>query len=189
MTQSPCAGDVLNIAQQAPRCGLDRLHARTRRGEGADCRSANSPPGHRRRAESESKLSAGHRIRRSRIKKDRAKRLGARLRGVIGEGETRDDTERSGGRRMGRDRDQYTTARHRRSTNGVVYHHRGANLSADVQHPHTGDVGRHPVYLWATAECSHCNGWLSSWAISVKAGPECLQFAPSSARQARSSPS
>ena len=51
---------------------------------------------------------------------------------------------------------------------GVVYHHRGANLLA-VGNIVTGDVGRHPVYLW-TLPMFHCNGWCFPWSISVKAG-------------------
>src|SRR5580692_11278442 len=51
---------------------------------------------------------------------------------------------------------------------GVVYHHRGANLLA-AGNILTGDVGRHPVYLW-TLPMFHCNGWCFPWSISVKAG-------------------
>ena len=51
---------------------------------------------------------------------------------------------------------------------GVVYHHRGANLLA-AGNILTGDIGRHPVYLW-TLPMFHCNGWCFPWSISVKAG-------------------
>ena len=51
---------------------------------------------------------------------------------------------------------------------GVVYHHRGANLLA-AGNIVTGDIGRHPVYLW-TLPMFHCNGWCFPWSISVKAG-------------------
>ncbi|CAM5209608.1 hypothetical protein BTHI11S_02876 [Bosea thiooxidans] len=40
---------------------------------------------------------------------------------------------------------------------GVVYHHRGANLLA-TSNVITGNMGRHPVYLW-TLPMFHCNGW------------------------------
>src|SRR6185312_3133809 len=49
-----------------------------------------------------------------------------------------------------------------------VYHHRGANLLA-AGNIVTGDIGRHPVYLW-TLPMFHCNGWCFPWSISVKAG-------------------
>ena len=51
---------------------------------------------------------------------------------------------------------------------GFVYHHRGANLLA-VGNVVTGDMGRHPVYLW-TLPMFHCNGWCFTWSISVEAG-------------------
>jgi fatty-acyl-CoA synthase len=57
---------------------------------------------------------------------------------------------------------------------GVVYHHRGANLLA-TGNVVTGDMGRHPVYLW-TLPMFHCNGWCFPWSISVKAGTHvCLR--------------
>src|SRR5579863_1460422 len=57
---------------------------------------------------------------------------------------------------------------------GVVYHHRGANLLA-AGNVVTGDIGRHPVYLW-TLPMFHCNGWCFPWSISVKAGTHvCLR--------------
>ncbi|BDV39147.1 acyl-CoA synthetase [Methylocystis bryophila] len=51
---------------------------------------------------------------------------------------------------------------------GVVYHHRGAYLLA-LGNVLTGDMGRHPVYLW-TLPMFHCNGWCFTWALSVVAG-------------------
>ncbi len=57
---------------------------------------------------------------------------------------------------------------------GVVYHHRGAYLLA-LGNVLTGDMGRHPVYLW-TLPMFHCNGWCFPWAISVAAGTHvCLR--------------
>jgi fatty-acyl-CoA synthase len=57
---------------------------------------------------------------------------------------------------------------------GVVYHHRGANLLA-MGNVVTGDMGRHPIYLW-TLPMFHCNGWCFPWSISVKAGTHvCLR--------------
>ncbi len=51
---------------------------------------------------------------------------------------------------------------------GVVYHHRGAYLSA------VGDIlvwsmPAHPVYLW-TLPMFHCNGWCFPWAVAALAG-------------------
>ncbi len=51
---------------------------------------------------------------------------------------------------------------------GVVYHHRGAYLTA-LGNVLTGDMGRRPVYLW-TLPMFHCNGWCFPWSISVNAG-------------------
>ncbi|AZG76796.1 acyl-CoA synthetase [Methylocystis rosea] len=57
---------------------------------------------------------------------------------------------------------------------GVVYHHRGAYLTA-LGNVLTGDMGRHPVYLW-TLPMFHCNGWCFPWSISVNAGTHiCLR--------------
>ena len=57
---------------------------------------------------------------------------------------------------------------------GVVYHHRGAYLLA-LANVVTGDMGRHPVYLW-TLPMFHCNGWCFPWTISVVAGTHvCLR--------------
>ena len=57
---------------------------------------------------------------------------------------------------------------------GVVYHHRGAYLLA-LGNILTGDMGRHPVYLW-TLPMFHCNGWCFPWALSVVAGTHvCLR--------------
>jgi fatty-acyl-CoA synthase len=57
---------------------------------------------------------------------------------------------------------------------GVVYHHRGTYLLA-LGNVLTGDMGRHPVYLW-TLPMFHCNGWCFPWALSVVAGTHvCLR--------------
>ena len=57
---------------------------------------------------------------------------------------------------------------------GVVYHHRGAYLLA-LGNVLTGDMGRHPVYLW-TLPMFHCNGWCFPWSMSVVAGTHvCLR--------------
>jgi fatty-acyl-CoA synthase len=57
---------------------------------------------------------------------------------------------------------------------GVVYHHRGAHLLA-MGNVLTGDMGRHPVYLW-TLPMFHCNGWCFPWSLSVAAGTHvCLR--------------
>ncbi|MGA9823759.1 MAG: acyl-CoA synthetase [Methylocystis sp.] len=57
---------------------------------------------------------------------------------------------------------------------GVVYHHRGAYLLA-LGNILTGDMGRHPIYLW-TLPMFHCNGWCFPWALSVVAGTHvCLR--------------
>jgi fatty-acyl-CoA synthase len=57
---------------------------------------------------------------------------------------------------------------------GVVYHHRGAYLLA-AGNIITGNVARHPVYLW-TLPMVHCNGWCFPWSISVAAGTHvCLR--------------
>jgi fatty-acyl-CoA synthase len=57
---------------------------------------------------------------------------------------------------------------------GVVYHHRGAYLLA-MGNLLTGDLGRHPVYLW-TLPMFHCNGWCFPWSIVLAAGVQvCLR--------------
>jgi fatty-acyl-CoA synthase len=57
---------------------------------------------------------------------------------------------------------------------GVVYHHRGAYLMS-LGNILTGDMGRHPVYLW-TLPMFHCNGWCFPWSLSVAAGTHvCLR--------------
>ena len=57
---------------------------------------------------------------------------------------------------------------------GVVYHHRGAYLLA-LGNVLTGDMGRHPVFLW-TLPMFHCHGWCFPWALSVVAGTHvCLR--------------
>jgi fatty-acyl-CoA synthase len=57
---------------------------------------------------------------------------------------------------------------------GVVFHHRGATLSAygnATQWP----IGLHPVYLW-TLPMFHCNGWCFPWTLALVAGTSvCLR--------------
>jgi len=57
---------------------------------------------------------------------------------------------------------------------GVVYHHRGAFLSA-VGNPLAWSMAAHPVYLW-TLPMFHCNGWTFPWAMAAVAGTNvCLR--------------
>ena len=57
---------------------------------------------------------------------------------------------------------------------GVVYHHRGAYLLS-LANVVTGNLGRHPVYLW-TLPMFHCNGWCFPWSVSIVAGTHiCLR--------------
>ncbi len=57
---------------------------------------------------------------------------------------------------------------------GVVYHHRGAYLTA-LGNVLTWDVPHHPVYLW-TLPMFHCNGWCFPWTIAERAGTHvCLR--------------
>ncbi|SFO30997.1 fatty-acyl-CoA synthase [Bradyrhizobium sp. Ghvi] len=51
---------------------------------------------------------------------------------------------------------------------GVVTHHRGAYLNA-VSNILAGNLGQHPVYLWALP-MFHCNGWCFPWTIAASAG-------------------
>jgi fatty-acyl-CoA synthase len=57
---------------------------------------------------------------------------------------------------------------------GVVYHHRGAYLTATGNLLVWGMHG-HPVYLW-TLPMFHCNGWCFPWSIAALAGTHvCLR--------------
>ncbi|HVJ52241.1 MAG TPA: acyl-CoA synthetase [Aliidongia sp.] len=57
---------------------------------------------------------------------------------------------------------------------GVVYHHRGAYLTAIGNIVVWGMAG-HPVYLW-TLPMFHCNGWCFPWTITALAGTHvCLR--------------
>ena len=57
---------------------------------------------------------------------------------------------------------------------GVVYHHRGAYLTA-LGNVLTWDVPHNPVYLW-TLPMFHCNGWCFPWTIAERAGTHvCLR--------------
>ena len=57
---------------------------------------------------------------------------------------------------------------------GVVYHHRGAYLLS-LSNVLTGNMGRHPVYLW-TLPMFHCNGWCFPWSVVAANGTHvCLR--------------
>ncbi len=57
---------------------------------------------------------------------------------------------------------------------GVVYHHRGAYLTA-MGNVLATNLGRHAVYLW-TVPMFHCNGWCFPWAVTLVAGTHvCLR--------------
>ncbi|MEY4577889.1 MAG: hypothetical protein RL701_2592, partial [Pseudomonadota bacterium] len=57
---------------------------------------------------------------------------------------------------------------------GVVYHHRGAYLTA-LSNALEGPVPRHSVYLW-TLPMFHCNGWCFPWTMAARSGTNiCLR--------------
>ncbi len=57
---------------------------------------------------------------------------------------------------------------------GVVYHHRGAYLTA-LNNQLVWDLGHYPVYLW-TLPMFHCNGWCFPWTITALGGTHvCLR--------------
>jgi fatty-acyl-CoA synthase len=57
---------------------------------------------------------------------------------------------------------------------GVVYHHRGAYLTA-IGNQMVWGISGHPVYLW-TLPMFHCNGWCFPWTITALAGTHvCLR--------------
>ncbi|HXQ53782.1 MAG TPA: acyl-CoA synthetase [Stellaceae bacterium] len=57
---------------------------------------------------------------------------------------------------------------------GVVYHHRGAYLTA-LGNALVWTMPRHPVYLW-TLPMFHCNGWCFPWTVTALAGTHvCLR--------------
>jgi fatty-acyl-CoA synthase len=59
---------------------------------------------------------------------------------------------------------------------GVVYHHRGAYLTA-IGNVMVWGMAGHPVYLW-TLPMFHCNGWCFPWTIAAFAGTHiCLRKA------------
>jgi fatty-acyl-CoA synthase len=59
---------------------------------------------------------------------------------------------------------------------GVVYHHRGATVSA-YGNATQWAMGLHPVYLW-TLPMFHCNGWCFPWTLALVAGTSvCLRRA------------
>jgi len=57
---------------------------------------------------------------------------------------------------------------------GVVFHHRGATLSA-YGNATQWAMGMHPIYLW-TLPMFHCNGWCFPWTLALVAGTSvCLR--------------
>jgi fatty-acyl-CoA synthase len=63
---------------------------------------------------------------------------------------------------------------------GVVYHHRGAYLTA-IGNLMVWGLAGHPVYLW-TLPMFHCNGWCFPWTITALAGTHvCLRRVEASA--------
>jgi len=57
---------------------------------------------------------------------------------------------------------------------GVVYHHRGAYLSA-ISNALVWELKAHPVYLW-TLPMFHCNGWCFPWTLAALGGTSvCLR--------------
>ena len=57
---------------------------------------------------------------------------------------------------------------------GVLYHHRGAWLTA-IGNQMVWSMGKHPIYLW-TLPMFHCNGWCFPWTITAMAGTHiCLR--------------
>jgi 3-(methylthio)propionyl---CoA ligase len=57
---------------------------------------------------------------------------------------------------------------------GVVYHHRGAYLTA-IGNIVSWGMPPHPVYLW-TLPMFHCNGWCFPWTVAAAAGTNvCLR--------------
>jgi fatty-acyl-CoA synthase len=57
---------------------------------------------------------------------------------------------------------------------GVVYHHRGAYLTA-LSNILELEMPRHAVYLW-TLPMFHCNGWCFPWSLAAKSGTNvCLR--------------
>ncbi|HYN37837.1 MAG TPA: acyl-CoA synthetase [Rhodospirillales bacterium] len=56
---------------------------------------------------------------------------------------------------------------------GVVYHHRGAYLTA-IGNVLSWQMPPHPVYLW-TLPMFHCNGWCFPWTLAAVAGVSICQ--------------
>jgi fatty-acyl-CoA synthase len=57
---------------------------------------------------------------------------------------------------------------------GVVFHHRGATMSA-YGNATQWAMGTHPTYLW-TLPMFHCNGWCFPWTLALVAGTSvCLR--------------
>ncbi|CAM6083723.1 unnamed protein product [Calypogeia fissa] len=58
---------------------------------------------------------------------------------------------------------------------GVVFHHRGAYISA-LTNVLDWSMKTGPVYLW-TLPIFHCNGWCFTWALAARAGTNiCLRY-------------
>jgi fatty-acyl-CoA synthase len=71
---------------------------------------------------------------------------------------------------------------------GVVYHHRGAYLTA-IGNALSWEMPAHPVYLW-TLPMFHCNGWCFPWTLAAVAGVSvCLRARSPARRSGRRSPS
>ena len=159
-------------AQHAPRRRGDRLHARARRGEGADHR-------HRVRADD----------RRARWRSSTAKPLVIDIVDALGPGGERaraTSTTRHSSRaaiptsRGSRPADEWDaislnyTSGTTGNPKGVVYHHRGAYLNA-LSNIIDWGMPRHAVYLW-TLPMFHCNGWCFPWTMAANAGTNvCLR--------------
>ena len=58
---------------------------------------------------------------------------------------------------------------------GVVYHHRGAWLTA-TGNTMAWQMQLHPVYLW-TLPMFHCNGWCFPWTITPRPARMCASVA------------
>ena len=57
---------------------------------------------------------------------------------------------------------------------GVMYHHRGAWLTA-ISNQMIWSMKKHPIYLW-TLPMFHCNGWCFPWTVTALAGTHiCLR--------------
>ena len=168
----PMTGAVLNTLNTRLDAAIIAFIARPRRGQGADHRPRIFQ-GDEGGAGARQGQAAGHRLRRSGIRRRRRAARRDRIRGF----------PRRRRSRISPGRCRTTNGTRSRSTTrpappaipkGVVYHHRGAYLLA-VGNVVTCGMGKHPVYLW-TLPMFHCNGWCFPWSISVVAGTHvCLR--------------